>query len=174
MSLTLEHKQAVVADVRAVAARAQSVIAAQYSGMSVAKMTEFRAKARAAQVEVRVVKNTLAKRAFQGTDFECLGDALHGPLVLIFSRQDPGAGARLTRDFAKQNEHLVTRAIAFSGALLPAASLDKLATMPTRDEARAMLLRTFKAPLSKLVRTLAEPAAKLARVLAARRDQAGK
>jgi large subunit ribosomal protein L10 len=172
MSLTLQQKEAVVADVRAVAANAQSVIAAQYSGMSVARMTEFRAKARAAEIEVRVVRNTLARRAFEGTDFECLGQALHGPLVLIFSRSDPGAGARLTRDFAKQNEHLVPKAIAYAGALLPAESLNKLATMPNRDEARAMLLRTLKAPMSKLVRTLAEPAAKFVRVLAARRDQA--
>ncbi len=170
MSLTLSQKQAVVSEVREVAATAQSAVAAEYSGLTVAQMTTLRAKARASGVYVRVVKNTLARRAVEGTSFECLQESLTGPLLLVFSQEDPGAGARLVRDFAKDNDKLVTRAVAFAGELRPAEDLALLANMPTLDEARARLLAVFKAPQTKLVRTLAEPAAQLVRVLAAYAD----
>lgn len=170
MSLTLSQKQAVVSEVREVAATAQSAVAAEYSGLTVAQMTTLRAKARASGVYVRVVKNTLARRAIEGTSFECLQESLTGPLLLVFSQEDPGAGARLVRDFAKDNDKLVTRAVAFAGELRPAEDLALLASMPTLDEARARLLAVFKAPQTKLVRTLAEPAAQLVRVLAAYAD----
>lgn len=170
MSLTLQQKQAVVSEVREVAATAQSAVAAEYSGLTVAQMTTLRAKARASGVYVRVVKNTLARRAIEGTSFECLQESLTGPLLLVFSQEDPGAGARLVRDFAKDNDKLVTRAVAFAGELRPAEDLALLASMPTLDEARARLLAVFKAPQTKLVRTLAEPAAQLVRVLAAYAD----
>lgn len=171
MSLTFQQKQAVVSEVADVAANAQAAVAAEYIGLSVAQMTELRSKARASGVYVRVVKNTLAKRAIDGTSFECLRDSLQGPLLLVFSGEDPGAGARLVRDFAKDNDKLVTRAIAFAGQLRPAEDLSLLANLPTLDEARAQLLGLFKAPQTKLVRTLAEPAGQLVRVLAAYRDQ---
>ena len=170
MSLTLEQKKSVVAEVSEVAAKAEAAIAAEYIGLSVAQMTELRSKARAQGVYVRVVKNSLARRAIEGTDFECLNDSLTGPLLLVFSNDDPGAGARVVRDFAKDNDKLVTTAIAIGGQLIPAEDLKLVASMPTLDEARAQLLSVMQAPQTKLVRTLAEPAGQFVRVLAAYRD----
>lgn len=171
MAMRLEEKRALVAEVNEVAAVAHSAIAAEYRGLSVAQMTAFRAKARESGVYVRVVKNTLAKRAVEGTDFECLQDVFRGPLVLAFSTDDPGAAARVVRDFAKGNEDLVTKACALGGQMYPGSDLERLASLPTLDEARGMLLGVMKAPAGQLVRVLNEPPAKVARVLAARRDQ---
>ncbi len=168
MALRLEDKQKLVAEVSEVAATAESAIAAEYRGLSVAQMTELRSKARAEGVYVKVIKNTLARRAVKGTDFECLGEALQGPLMLAFSRDDPGAAARLVKEFSKENEHLVTRAVAVSGELYGAEDLGRLASLPTLDQARAMLLGVLQAPGGGLARTLAEAPAMLARVLAAR------
>ena len=117
---------------------------------------------------MRVIKNTLARRAIEGTDFECLGEALKGPLLLAFSREDPGAAARVIKEFAKENEKLETRAVAIGGALYGAEDLGRLASLPNLDQARAMLLGVFQAPLTQLVRTLGEPPAMLARVMGAR------
>lgn len=168
MALRLEDKQALVAEVNEVAASSESAIAAEYRGLSVAQMTEFRARARNEGVYVRVIKNTLAKRAVEGTEFECLKEALQGPLLLAFSREDPGAAARVIKEFAKENEDLATKAVAIGGALYGAEDLGRLASLPNLDQARAMLLGVLQAPASKLVRTLAEPPAMLARVLGAR------
>ncbi|MBT8136632.1 MAG: 50S ribosomal protein L10 [Gammaproteobacteria bacterium] len=172
MPLNLEQKKALVAEVHEVASAAHSAVAAEYSGLTVDQMTEFRANARNESVYVKVVKNTLAKRAVEGTDFECLSEALSGPLLLAFSREDPGAAARVVKAFAKDNDKLKTTAVAISGALYPAADLERLASLPTLDQARAMLLSAFNAPMTQLVRTLAEPPAMLARLLAAKGDQA--
>jgi len=172
MPLSRPQKEALVAEVNEVAASAQSAVAAEYRGLSVAQMTELRAQARAQGVYVRVVKNTLAKRAVEGTEFECLGEALQGPLVLAFSREDPGAAARVVKQFAKANERLVTRAVSIGGAMYGPGDLDRLASLPTLDEARAMLLGVLQAPGGQLVRTLAEPGAMLARVLGARGESA--
>jgi large subunit ribosomal protein L10 len=171
VSLTLEQKKRVVAEVNEVAAGAQAAIAAEYLGLSVADMTNLRVQARAQGVQIRVVKNSLARRAIEGTEFECLRDSLTGPLLLVFSADDPGAGARIVRDFAKTNDRLRTTAIAFAGQLRPPEDLVLLASMPTLDEARAQLLGTLQAPASQLVRTLAEPAGQFVRVVAAFRDQ---
>ncbi len=168
MALRLEDKKALVDEVSAIAATAQSAVAAEYRGMTVAQVTELRAKARSQGVYVRVVKNTLARRAVEGTEFECLKEALKGPLILAFSREDPGAAARIVREFAKTNDKLVTKAVAIGGSLYGPADLERLASLPTLDQARAMLLGVLQAPGGKLVRTLAEPAALVARVLAAR------
>jgi len=168
MALRLEDKKALVEEVSAIAATAQSAVAAEYRGMTVAQVTELRAKARSQGVYVRVVKNTLARRAVEGTEFECLKEALKGPLILAFSREDPGAAARIVREFAKTNDKLVTKAVAIGGSLYGPADLERLASLPTLDQARAMLLGVLQAPGGKLVRTLAEPAALVARVLAAR------
>jgi large subunit ribosomal protein L10 len=174
MALRLEDKQALVAEVNAVAASAQSAIAAEYRGMTVAQMTALRAKARSEGVYVRVIKNTLARKAVAGTEFECLKDALKGPVILAFSREDPGAAARIVREFAKTSDKLVTKAVAMSGVLYGAKDLDRLADLPTLDQARAMLLGVLQGPGGKLVRTLAEPGALMARVLDARgRAEAG-
>ncbi len=169
--LTLEQKQSIVAEVNAVAVKAQAAIAAQYAGLTVAQMTALRSKARSAGVYVRVVKNTLARRAVAGTAFECMVEKLAGPLVLVFSTEDPGAGARIVRDFMKENQKLVPVAIGIGGQLRGPHDLPAVATLPTLDEARARLLGMMQAPASQLVRTLAEPAAQLVRVLAAQRDK---
>ena len=171
MPLNLEQKKALVEEVRDVASGALSAVAAEYRGLTVDQMTELRARARNEDVYVKVVKNTLARRAVEGTEFECLGEALKGPLVLAFSRQDPGAAARVVKDFAKENEKLVTTAVAVGGTAYPAADLERLASLPNLDQARAMLLGLLQAPLSQLVRTLAEPGAQLARLMAARGEQ---
>src|SRR5882672_8508765 len=168
MSANVEAKQAVVAEVAEVAKTAQSAVAAQYRGLTVAEMTKFRVAARKSGVYVRVVKNTLARRAIEGTSFECMKGSLKGPLVLAFSREDPGAAARVVKGFAKEHDKLVTVALSIGGELYPASDLDRLASLPTLDEARASLLRLMNAPLTRLVRTLAEPAAMLARTLKAR------
>ena len=165
--LTLEQKQSIVAEVNAVAVKAQTAIAAEYAGLTVAQMTALRSKARSAGVYVRVVKNTLARRAVAGTAFECMVEKLAGPLVLVFSTDDPGAGARIVRDFMKENQKLVPVAIGIGGQLRGPQDLPAVASLPTLDEARASLLGLMQAPASQLVRTLAEPAAQLVRVLAA-------
>jgi len=169
--LTQEQKAAVVAEVNAVAASAHSAVAAEYRGMTVTQMTELRKNARKAGVYLRVVKNTLAGRALAGTDFECLKAGLKGPLLLAFSREEPGAAARLVKDFAKGNEKLVVKALAVGGRMLPPADLDRLASMPTRAQALSLLMGVLQAPVTKLVRTMAEPTAKLVRTFAAIRDQ---
>jgi large subunit ribosomal protein L10 len=171
MSLTVEAKQAVVTEVAAVAKTAQSAVAAQYRGLTVAEMTKFRVAAREAGVYVRVVKNTLARRAIEGTSFECMKGSLKGPLVLAFSREDPGAAARVVKGFAKEHDKLVTVALSIGGELYPASDIDRLASLPTLTDARTMLVRVLNAPLTKLVRTLAEPAAMMARTLKARSEQ---
>jgi large subunit ribosomal protein L10 len=169
--LNLEQKKAIVAEVADVAASAQAAIAAEYRGLSVAEMTELRASARKEGVYLRIVRNTLARRAVEGTDYACLQEALVGPVVLAFSREDPASAARLIRDFTKEHEKLVVKAVALGGKLMDAAELKRLAEMPTREQAIAMLMGVMQAPATKFVRTLAEPANKLARVLAAVRDQ---
>lgn len=171
MPLNLEQKKALVAEVHEVASVAHSAIAAEYRGLTVEQMTEFRARARNEDVYVKVVKNTLAKRAVEGTEFECLSEALSGPLVLAFSREDPGAAARIIKAFAKDHDKLVTRAVAVGGSVYPASDLERLASLPTMDQARAILLGVLQAPLSQFVRTLAEPGAMVARVLQAHADQ---
>jgi len=171
MALNLEDKKALVAEVAEVAAKAQSVVAAEYRGLTVGQMTELRAKARKQGVYMRVVKNTLARKALAGTSFETVGPKLKGPLVLAFSKDDPGAAARVVKDFAKANEKLIATLVSLGGQVLPAAELDKVASLPTREQALSMLLGVLKAPMAKLVGTLAAPAAKLARTVAAVRDQ---
>jgi large subunit ribosomal protein L10 len=171
MSLTVEAKQAVVTEVAAVAKTAQSAVAAQYRGLTVAEMTKLRKAAREAGVYVRVVKNTLARRAIEGTSFECMKGSLKGPLVLAFSREDPGAAARVVKGFAKEHDKLVTVALSIGGELYPASDLSRLASLPTLVEARTGLVRVLNAPLTKLVRLLAEPGAMLARTLKARSEQ---
>jgi large subunit ribosomal protein L10 len=171
MTQKLEDKQVLVAEVNAVAANAQSVVAAEYRGLSVTQMTELRAKARAAGVYVRVVKNTLARKAVAGTPFECIGDSLKGPLVLAFANSDPGAAARVVKTFAKDHDKLVARVVAMGGQLLSPKDLDRVASLPTKEQALAQLMGLLKAPISKLVRTLAEPQAKLVRTIAAVREQ---
>ena len=169
--LTLEEKQAVVTEVAEVARKALSAVAAEYAGLTVAQLTALRKNAREAGVYVRVVKNTLARRAFEGTDFECMCDSMTGPLILAFSQEDPGSAARVISRFSKENDKLVARVVAISGKLLPGTAIQQVANLPTRQEALAMLCGVLKAPIEKFVRTLNEPHAKLVRAMAAVRDQ---
>ena len=171
MALNLEDKKALVAEVADVAAKAQSVVAAQYRGLTVGQMTELRGKARKSGVYMRVVKNTLARKALAGTSFESVGPKLKGPLVLAFAKDDPGAAARVVKDFAKANDKLVATLVALGGQVLPAGELDRVASLPTREQALSMLLGVLKAPIQKLAGTLAAPASQLARTLAAVREQ---
>ena len=171
MALNLEDKKALVAEVAEVAAHAQSVVAAEYRGLTVSQMTDLRAKARRQGVYMRVVKNTLARKALAGTSFESVGPKLKGPLVLAFSKDDPGAAARVVKDFAKGNEKLVATLVSLGGQVLPGGDLDRVASLPTREQALSILLGVLKAPIQKLVGTLAAPASQLARTLAAVREQ---
>jgi len=168
--LKLEDKKTIVDEVALVAKQALSLVAAEYSGLTVSQLTGLRKSAREAGVYMRVVRNTLARRALEGTSFACIQDELVGPLVLAFSNEHPGAAARLIKDFAKQNEKLKVKALAFDNQLLPASQLDKLANLPTRDQAIAQLMSVMQAPITQFVRTLAEPHTKLVRTLAAIRD----
>jgi len=172
MALDFQSKQALVAEVNAVAASALSAVAAEYRGLTVGEMTSLRANARNSGVYIKVVKNTLAKRAIEGTEFECMQESLKGPLLLAFSKDDPGSAARVVKDFAKEHEKLVTVSVSIGGQLFDASNLDRLAALPTLDEARAMLLRTLQGPMTQLVRLLSEPGAMLARTLKARSEQA--
>ena len=171
MSLSLEVKKAIVIEVAEVAAEAPSAIAAEYIGLTVAQMTELRKTAREAGIYLKVVKNTLARRAIENTNFECMHDGLIGPLLLAFSNDEPGSAARVIRNFAKDNEKLVVRLVTLDGKLLETYELERLANMPSLEQARGMLLGVLQAPLGKFVRVLAEPGAKFARLLATRRDQ---
>ena len=171
MALRLDDKKALVAEVAAVAAKAQSVVAAEYRGLSVTQMTDLRAKARKSGVYLRVVKNTLARKAIAGTQFECVGKSLKGPLILAFSKDDPGAAARLVKAFAKDNDKLVPTIVSLGGTALAAKDLDKVASLPTLEAARATLLGALQAPIGKLVRTIAEPHTRLVRALAAVKDK---
>lgn len=168
--LTLDDKKAIVEEVAGIAAQAQSAIAADYRGLSVAEMTELRSRARAEGVRLRVVKNTLARRALEGTEFSCMQDGLVGPLVLAFSIDSPSSAARVFNDFAKEHDKLQVRVIALGGRLLDPSELKSLASLPTRDEAISLLMAVMKAPIEKLARTLAAPSTKLARTLVAIRD----
>mgnify|MGYP001814383130 FL=1 len=171
MALRLEDKKALVKEVNTVAGDSVTAVAAEYRGLSVAQMTELRRNARDAGVYMRVVKNTLARRAVEGTEFECIKDSLKGPILLAFAKDDPGAAARVIKDFAKQNDALQAVSLSAGGQVMPGSDLAMLADLPTLDQARAMLLGVFQAPMSQLVRTLAEPSAMLARTMAARGDQ---
>jgi len=171
MALNLEQKKEVVAELANVASKAHSLVAAEYSGLSVGQLTDLRAKARQSGVYLKVAKNTLVSRAVEGTEFECVKDALVGPMLYAFSKEDPGAAGRLIRDFAKANERLKAKLVAMGGQMYPASHVDRLASLPTRDQALAMLLGLMKAPIEKFVRTLIEPAAMVTRAVAAVRDQ---
>ena len=167
MPLNLEDKKVLVAEVTEVAKSALSVVAAEYRGLTVSQMTDLRAKARAQGVYMRVVKNTLARKALAGTAFEPVGPKLKGPLVLAFSKDDPGAAARVVKAFSKDNEKLVATLVSIGGDVLSAKDLEKVASLPTRDQARAQLLGLLTSPAQQLAAVIAAPAQDLVRVFAA-------
>jgi large subunit ribosomal protein L10 len=171
MVLKLAGKKAIVAEISEVAAGSVSAVAAEYRGLTVSEMMNFRRQARDADVYVKVVRNTLVHIAVEGTAFVCLRPILQGPLVFAFSRHEVSAAPRLVKDFAKSNEKLIVKGIVVDGQLLGISQLEMVANLPTKEESIAMLMATLKAPITKFVRTLAEPHAKLLRTIAAIRDQ---
>ncbi len=170
MALSLAEKQAIVAEVAVVAKEAHSAVVAEYAGLESNDMNDLRAKARAGGVYLRVVKNSLAKRAIEGTDYECLSETLVGPMIIAFSQEDPGCAARVLKDYAKENDKLVVKALSVSGELLAASDLDRLASLPTKEQAISMLMSVMQAPVTKLARTLNEVPGKLVRTVAAVKD----
>ena len=170
MALNLDDKKAIVAEVNETAAQALSLVIADARGVDVTDMKALRAKARAENVQLRVVRNTLAKRAFAETDYACVEEVLVGPSLFAFSMEDPGAAARLFKDFAKDNEEFEVKALSVSGQLLDKSQIDVLAKLPTRDQALGMLASVTLAPVTKLVRTLNEIPTKTTRAVAAVRD----
>lgn len=169
MGLNLEQKQAVVTEIAAQLAKAQTVIVAEYRGLNVGAVTKLRAKARTSGIYLRVLKNTLARRAVKGTPFEKLSDQMSGPLIYGIS-QDPVAGAKVLAEFAKDNELFVIKGGAMPNVLMSPTDVKALATMPSREELLAKLLGTMQAPMAKLVRTMNEVPGKFVRTLAAVRD----
>ena len=170
MSLNLEGKKEVVAEVSARLAKAQTVVLAEYRGLAVEQITALRSQARASGVYLRVLKNTLARRAVQGTPFEKLADQMVGPLAYGIS-DDPVAAAKVLHTYAKGNDKLVIKGGAMPNYLMNAKEVGSLATMPSRDELLAKVLGTMQAPVAKFVQTLNEVPGKFVRTLAAVRDQ---
>lgn len=171
MTLNLAGKKAVVDEVTEVASKAISAVVADYRGLTVNQMTQLRTEARKAGVYLRVVRNTLTRRAFKDTEFECLNDSLVGPLFIALSLDAPSDAARLLKDFAKTFDKLEVKALSVGGKVYSAEQIDAVASLPTKDEAIAKLMYVMKAPIEKFVRTLAEPHAKLVRTIAAVKDQ---
>jgi large subunit ribosomal protein L10 len=154
VALNLDSKKAVVEEVAQYAAKAHSAVAAEYRGLTVTELTQLRKTARETGVYLRVIKNTLAKRAVAGTEFECMQDGLVGPMIIAFSMEDPGCAARLISDFAKTHDKLITKVVAIGGQSYDASELARLARLPTRDQGISMLMSVMKAPVQKLAQTL--------------------
>ncbi len=171
MALRLDDKKTIVAEISAVAAKAHSAVAMDYRGLSVGEITGLRKTARESGVYLRVIKNSLTKRAVEGTKFSCMKDALKGPLMIAFSLDDPGAAARVVFAFTKENKKLEPRLVAVGGVLYGPSALERLSKLPTYEQAVSMLMAIMKAPIEKFVRTLAEPHAKLVRTVAAIKDK---
>lgn len=171
MVLALDDKKAIVADVNAIASDALSLVVADARGVTVDAMTGLRKQAREENVDMRVVRNTLARLAVKDTEFECATESFTGPTLLAFSMEDPGAAARLFKDFAKDNEAFEVKALSVGGQLLAKEQLDVLAKLPTRDQAISMLMSVMQAPITKLAQTLNEVPSKFVRTMAAVRDQ---
>ena len=171
MAIRLEDKQQIVSEVNQAASSALSAVLADYRGVSVEDMTALRKNARANKVYLRVVRNTLLKRAVADTEFECIQEVLVGPTILAFSQEDPGAAARVLKDFAKENDDFEIKALSVGGQLMDASQIDVLAKLPTMDQARSMLMSVMLAPVTKLARTMNEVPSKLTRAVAAVRDQ---
>ncbi len=171
MTLKLDDKKLVVAEVSQAASAALSAVLADYRGLTAGQMTKLRAQAREQGVYVRIVRNTLARRAVKGTEFECLDADLIGPTILALSMSDPGAAARLFKTFAKDNQRLEVKALAVGGRRYGAGDIEVLASLPTRDQALAMLMGLMQAPMTHLVRGLNEVPSKFARALSQIKDQ---
>ena len=171
MAIRLEDKQQIVSEVNQAASSALSAVLADYRGVTVEDMTALRKNARANKVYLRVVRNTLLKRAVADTEFERIREVLVGPTILAFSQEDPGAAARVLKDFSKENDDFEIKALSVGGQLMDASQIDVLAKLPTVDQARSMLMSVMLAPVTKLARTMNEVPSKVTRAVAAVRDQ---
>ena len=171
MAIRLEDKQQIVSELNQAASSALSAVLADYRGVTVEDMTALRKNARANKVYLRVVRNTLLKRAVADTEFECIQEVLVGPTILAFSQEDPGAAARVLKDFAEENDDFEIKALSVGGQLMDASQIDVLAKLPTLDQARSMLMSVMLAPVTKLARTMNEVPSKVTRAVAAVRDQ---
>mgnify|MGYP006084755183 FL=1 len=171
MALNLESKKVIVDQVGTTASNALSLVIADARGVNVTDMTILREKAREQNIDIRIVRNTLAKLAFKGTDFECVSEVLTGPSLFGFSMEDPGAAARLFKEFAKENDKFEVKALSISGQLLDKGQIDVLAKLPTLEQALGQLACVTLAPITKLVRTFNEVPTKVTRVVGAVRDQ---
>ena len=165
MALGLKDKKAIIAEVSETASNALYLVIADARGVTVTDMTELRTKARENKVVLRVVKNTLAKRAFKETEFACVEEALVGPSIFGFSMEDPGAAARLFKDFSKENKAFEVKALSVSGQMLDNSQIDVLASLPTRDQALSMLCNVMLAPITKLTRTFNDVPGRVVRVV---------
>tara|TARA_Y100000766_G_C18754904_1_gene530376 strand:- start:202 stop:786 length:585 start_codon:yes stop_codon:yes gene_type:complete len=173
VALNLAQKKAIVAEISDVAQKSVAVVTADYRGLSANEMAELRKQARDQKVFIRIVRNTLAKRALKGTDFECIEDTLVGPTILAFCDDAPSAAARLIRDYAKKSDKLNVVSLAVGQNKYSAEQLEAVASLPTKDEAISKLLSAMQAPIAKFVRTVAAPHGKLVRTLAAVKDAKG-
>ena len=170
MSLSFEKKQAIVSEVSQKLSEAQAVILADYRGLTVAQISELRHEARISGVDVRIVKNTLARRSVSGSPFEDLSDYFVGPL-LVTSSQDPVAASKVVSKFAKSNDAFKIRIGVMDGDLIDEQTITKLAALPGRDQLLAKLAATLRAPLDTFARTLSEVPSKFARAIVSVRDQ---
>ena len=170
MSLSIEDKQSVVKELNTIASSSISGAIADYSGLNVAEITELRTKAREAGVYLKVVKNTLSKRAFSDTSFECLTENLKGPIIIAFSEDDLASPARLFKNFSKEYEQLQTVGLAIEGNTFPVTDLGRIAQLPTKQEAYSTIANLLQAPIEKAVRTLKEIPSKFTRMAVAVKD----
>jgi large subunit ribosomal protein L10 len=171
VAIRLQEKKQIVSEVSEAANNALSAVLADYRGVTVTDMTGLRKTARENNVYLRVVRNTLLKKAVAGTDFECIQEVLVGPTILVFSLEDPGAAARVLKDFSEANSQFEIRALSVGGKLLDASQIDVLAKLPTHEQALSILMSVMLAPVTKLARTLKEVPSKATRGVAAVRDQ---
>ena len=171
MAINIEDKKQIVSEVNKAASSALSAVLADYRGVDVADMTALRKNARENKVYLRVVRNTLLKRAIAETELECMQEVLSGPTILALSNEDPGAPARVMKDFAEENDEFEIKALSVGGKLLEASQIDVLAKLPTLDQARSVLMSVMLAPVTKLALLMNEVPSKVTRAVAAVRDQ---
>jgi len=167
MTFSLSQKKQIVSSVNDMASKTISLVVVEYKGVTVSEMTELRKKAREVGVTIKVVRNTLARKAFEGTSLSCVVENLKGPIFLAFTIDQPGAAAKTIFEFAKTNKKISVKSIVLESELLSASEIDNVAKLPTYDEAVSLLMRTMLAPIEKLVRTIAAPNVKLVRTLSA-------
>ena len=170
MPLRIEDKHIVVQELHAIASSSIAGAIADFSGLNVTEITELRTKARESGVYLKVVKNTLSKRAFSDTSFECLVENLKGPIIIALSKDDLASPARLFKDFSKDYQHLKTVSLAIDGNIFPASDLERIAQLPTKQEAYSIIVRLLQAPIEKAVRTLKEIPTKFTRMTVAVKD----